>query len=175
MSVLSRTTSPNDLPVRRASNRHCTERHDRLSSIVRLKRLDHAGERGGHGLADGRAHHREQRVGHRLGIAPDGGGERFFERRGERPGEVRILRALQQDGRQHLANVARARLAIVEARLQRGQALTLGPHEDVAQRRQSLEVRVAIGGGHLAVPVILSVWAQHCRSPDPSRAAWPSR
>ena len=88
---------------------------------------------------------------------------------------MRILRALQQDGRQHLANVARARLAIVEARLQRGQALTLGPDEDVAQRRQRLEVRVAIGGGYLAVPVILSVWAQHCRSPDPSRAARPSR
>src|SRR6476646_10645464 len=37
MSVLSRTTSPNDRPVRRASSRHCTERHDRLSSIARLK------------------------------------------------------------------------------------------------------------------------------------------
>jgi len=55
---------------------------------------------------DGGAHHREQRVGHGFGIAPDGGGERFFERRRERPGEVRILRALQQDARLSNAELA---------------------------------------------------------------------
>ena len=47
-----------------------SRRHRQLERAV--ERFDHAGEAGGDGLADGRAHHREQRVGERLRVALDG-------------------------------------------------------------------------------------------------------
>ena len=71
-----------------------------------IERLDHADEAGGHGLADGRAHHREERVGQRLRVALDRRRDGVFDRGRQRAGEFGVERPQLQGLRQHGGHLA---------------------------------------------------------------------
>jgi hypothetical protein len=116
-----------------------------------VQRVDHRGQARGHGLPDGRSHHREERVGQGPRVPRHRGGDGLLDRRGQGPGEVGVERALQERLRKHGAHLRRARGRIVEPRAQGGQLPLLGFDKKPAQQRELVVPAPRVGAMRASV------------------------
>ena len=101
-----------------------------------VERVEHAAEARGDGLANRGAHDRKQRIGQRLRILADGGGDGFFDRRRERTGQLRIVLTEENGLGQYGADIARHPAGITDPGLQRTQLALFRPDDQRPQLRE---------------------------------------